>query len=353
MNISFKKIFKPFLTNTIILLLFLIIIEIFFGYWFDEYNLGPYMREHRMKNQPTILTQDGNSYKYNYKRNYYGFRGEEMEPADIKAIIMGGSVVDERYKPENFTITGYLNENFKEHKNYLKIVNAGIEAQSTIGMIYNFKYWFPRLKNFNPKLILHYVGVNDVSVPPDKLKWNTGGDGHVKNPEKFEIFKDNIRSRSLIYDSLRIFKFKYLPRKNFVKYDGNINPELKSNFNYISYKSAVEKYDIKKLKKKYKEQLKGYLARIDILYNSTKELKSKPIFITNIGRDGYVEGIFIFNYSLMKHCQVMNYDCIDIARKINGKYLYWSSGAHTTKEGSEMIAYLIMKDLPAFLEDIK
>ena len=110
---------------------------------------------------------------------------------------------------------------------------------------------------------------------------------------------------------------------------------------------------IKKLKKKYKEKIKGYLNRIDILYNSTKELKSKPIFITNIGRDGYVEGIFIFNYSLMKHCQVMNYDCIDIARKINGKYLYWSSGAHTTREGSEMIAYLITKDLSAFLKDIK
>ena len=35
--------------------------------------------------------------------------------------------------------------------------------------------------------------------------------------------------------------------KNYIEWD-----ELKNNFNYISYKSAVEKYDIKKLKKKNK-----------------------------------------------------------------------------------------------------
>ena len=29
-----------------------------------------------------------------------------------------------------------------------KITNAGIEGQSTVGHIYNFRHWFPKLKDF-------------------------------------------------------------------------------------------------------------------------------------------------------------------------------------------------------------
>ena len=35
---------------------------------------------------------------------------ERKYPKDIKAVFLGGSTADERYKPENQTITGYLNE---------------------------------------------------------------------------------------------------------------------------------------------------------------------------------------------------------------------------------------------------
>ena len=47
-----KKILKVLLANFSIFLFGLLLIEIFFGYWFDENNLGPYMREHRLKNSP-------------------------------------------------------------------------------------------------------------------------------------------------------------------------------------------------------------------------------------------------------------------------------------------------------------
>ena len=43
------------------------------------------------------------------KLNYYGFRGEDIDPSLIQAVIIGGSSIDERYKPEDFTITGNLN----------------------------------------------------------------------------------------------------------------------------------------------------------------------------------------------------------------------------------------------------
>ena len=117
MKFFFNNITKIFFSNFLILFLFIVLVELVFGYWFDKDNFGPYMREHRMKNQPTLFNYEGETYNYNYKRNYYGFRGEDIEPEDIDAIIVGGSVIDERYKPDQFTITGYLNQNLK-NSNY-------------------------------------------------------------------------------------------------------------------------------------------------------------------------------------------------------------------------------------------
>ena len=55
------------------------------------------------------------------------------------------------------TITGNLNALLKERDYNFEIINAGILGQSTIGHIYNFKYWFPKLKGFSPKLYIFYI----------------------------------------------------------------------------------------------------------------------------------------------------------------------------------------------------
>ena len=73
--------------NTAIFLICLLILEIIFGYWFSEFNLGPYMREHRLKKIPVVLLYNNKTYNYIYKRNYHGFRGEEINPSKIEAMI--------------------------------------------------------------------------------------------------------------------------------------------------------------------------------------------------------------------------------------------------------------------------
>ena len=353
MNNFSEKILKPFATNFFILFFFIALIELIFGYWFDKDNLGPYMREHRMKNQPIIYTYEGKTTKYNYKRNYYGFRGDDIEPSEIQAIIMGGSNIDERYKPDQFTITGYLNKNLEKNNYDLKIINAGIEAQSSVGMIFNFRNWFPKLKNFSPKIILFYIGVNDIhhneNTTVENLTAEHDGLGHMINPEKIEFFFDNVKSRSFLYDTARIFKFKYLPRKNFVKYDGNIEPD-QSDYEFFTYEKAIEKYDISELKIKNKEVIKNYLDRIDILYEESKKLNSKPIFITTIGAEGHTEIMFMLNHTLINHCKIKKYNCIDPGKKMKSKISYWRGLGHTSKEGSEAIANLITEDLLKFIE---
>ena len=47
-------------------------------------------------------------------RNFYGFRGDEVDPSDIKVIFEGGSTSNQRFTPEKFTIVGLLNNYLKE-----------------------------------------------------------------------------------------------------------------------------------------------------------------------------------------------------------------------------------------------
>ena len=77
------KILKILFFNFFIFLLTITSIELIFGYWFDEDNLGPYMREYRMKKVQYSMKYKDNFYDYVYKRNYHGFRGDEIKLEEI------------------------------------------------------------------------------------------------------------------------------------------------------------------------------------------------------------------------------------------------------------------------------
>jgi lysophospholipase L1-like esterase len=336
---------KIFSSNIIIVFLCVILIELFLGYWFDKDNFGPYMREHRMKNQPIIWEQGNETIKYNYVKNYYGFRGNDIDPSKIEAIILGGSVVDEKFKPEKYTITEFLNGNLKKNKSSIQIINAGVWGQSTKGMVHGFENWLFKIKKFKPKYILIYTGINDLATETvDDI--NHVHDGFLLNPVKFEAFTDNIKSRSFIYDQLSIFRYKILSNvKNFVKYDGKIDEKYKKNFNFIDYSQAEQ------IIKKDKNKTSNYLGRIDKIYYYSKKLGAKPIFITNISAEGYVEDVFLLNTALIDHCLIKKYFCIDLAKKIDGNINYWYDGLHTTKEGSKVIADLITPELLSYFNN--
>ena len=303
-----KKLFKILIINIFLFIFFISFIEIFFGYWFDKDNLGPYMREHRMKKMLYSLKIGDETHNFTYKRNYYGFRGEELNPEDIKMLLIGGSTAEERYKPEKFTITGYLNESLKNNNFNLKIINAGIEGQSTRGHINNFKHWFPKIKKLSPKYVIFYVGINDAIVDfnNDSTK-SVLMDGWVKNPSKLEAFRDNFKSRSLLYDHIRKIKHKYYAgnEKKRVIYDFNFTNKdgtFKKKFEYLSYDQKLKIYNVSNLSKKYENRIKYYLDNIDKLSNYTKSMGAIPIFINQEMSQGEIsDKLFIMNYSLINH----------------------------------------------------
>ena len=240
-----RNIYNVIIINFLIFLTFAVFIELLFGYWFDKDNLGPYMREHRMKNQRIVWQDNNEKITYFYRRNYYGFRGKDIDPSKIKGIIMGSSIIDERYKPENYTITEFLNKKLEINKNNITFINAGIEGQSSAGIVASFNNWLYKIENFSPEFIIFYLGLND-SKSGKNFNIKNDHSGHLLNPNKKEIFFDNIRSRSIIYDSLRKIKFKYLPRKGFVEYDGKMPQDYIERYKFIEFEDTKNSLDIKK-----------------------------------------------------------------------------------------------------------
>ena len=309
------------------------------------------MRDHRLKKNPVVLLHENKTYNFFYERNYHGFRGKELDPSKIEAVIIGGSTIDERFTPIEFTITENLNILLKKKGYNFKILNAGIAGQSTYGHIYNFKHWFTKLENFSPKLYIFYVGINDQYVfyrKIEDLKPSTGN--ALKNKdvsEKLEIFLDNLKSRSFFYDKLRILKQKYYLTSRTMKYDLKYyEGKDTSDYQYTDYKKALEIYDIKYLKSKYKKRVTKYLNRVEILNNYVISSESTAIFINQVNNKGLDnENLFINNYSLIEYCKEKNLYCIDLAKKMIGKLDYWFDGVHTSILGSKVIAEIIIEDL--------
>ena len=201
------KAFKIIFINTFIFLFSVVVIEIFFGYWFDKDNYGPYMREHRLRKTNYEIKYQNNKYNFIYERDYHGLRGKKKDLNLINAVMIGGSTTDERYKPEEFTITSILNDKLKSDGIDLIIVNAGIEGQTTRGHLYNLLHWFPKIPNFKPKYYIYYIGINDQFLVSDDEDFK---DGMVLGDN---IFLDNIKSRSIFYDYIRKIKHKYYSKE--------------------------------------------------------------------------------------------------------------------------------------------
>ena len=91
-------------------------------------------------------------------KTHWPLEEKKSSQKDIKILMVGGSTTDERYKPERFTIVGNLNKKFLKNGSSRKIINAGIEGQSTRGHIYNFNFWFKKIENFKPKYIIFMLG---------------------------------------------------------------------------------------------------------------------------------------------------------------------------------------------------
>ena len=320
------------------------IIELFFGYWFDENNFGIYMRSHRLKQNYYSTIFDNKKYNFYYKRNFYGFRGDEFSPQDVKIVFLGGSTGNQRYTPQKFTIVGKLNNFLKKDFNKLKIYNASTDGKTTRGYVNDFKIWFPKIKNFNPDIIIFYIGINDSELmQPEKF------DNLVSENLNEKIY-DYIKNSSITVELLKNFKYKYFNKLQNRYNQTLIQKGLYNNFEYWNYQKALINYKDNNLNTEQNKIIENFNERLESLKYYINLYKIKPIFITQVRFDGSKDNdLFIINQKLKDFCTTNSYDIIPLDEIIRGLDVNdFYDEIHTTISGSNKIAksiYLPLKQI--------
>lgn len=333
-----NKYIKIFCINFIVLFFLISIFEIFFGYWFKENNFGFFMRHERQKQNYYETNHDEKKYKFYYKRNFYGFRGDEAEPKNMKIILLGGSTGNQRVTPENLTIVGLLNKKLKKSGYNFKIYNASTDGKSTKGYINDFKYWFPIIPNFNPKIIIFYTGINDSNLLHDE-KFDTPW-----RESNFEKFRDYLKNNSKTVELIKKVKFKYFVKLKKEYGIKNSSVNLYDNFNYINYQDA-KKMHLNKIPNKL--LINQFEKKLNSLNFYIKKYNIIPIFITQIKYDGLSDyNLYLVNEKLKKFCKKENYHIIKLDEKIISleKKTFFDT-MHTLIKGNKIIVNKIHLDL--------
>jgi lysophospholipase L1-like esterase len=99
-----------------------------------------------------------------YVRDHYGLRGAYGTPADIDILTLGGSTTDQRFVGEGETWQDVLGRCLKQSGAPARIANAGVSGQSTRGHLLNLKSWLPHIPGLKPRLVIVYVGINDIQL---------------------------------------------------------------------------------------------------------------------------------------------------------------------------------------------
>ncbi len=323
---------RTFFYNLLIFLALIIFGELIFGYWFSKNNFGIYMNDERDKNWKTNSNFNGKKYKFFYKRNFYGFRGEDFDPKNVKIIFNGGSTGNQRFTPENKTIVGLLNKKFTSENIDIKIYNASTDGKSIKGIIYDFTHWFPKIDKLEPKFLILYLGINDRILSDDRDEFQF--DLKIKK-KKIDRFKDYVKNNSFIVRKYISTKNTYFPKNTS---DYNFNSEnLYDNFKYINYNTA------KNLEKNYSKDDIKILAQLDNRLKSLKNIiKSKniiPVIITQVTFEGLKDQrLFLINERLKKFSKNNNFSIIKLDEIILMELNDFYDEVHTTPQGSKKIA---------------
>tara|TARA_B110000971_G_C19947880_1_gene471892 strand:+ start:171 stop:1199 length:1029 start_codon:yes stop_codon:yes gene_type:complete len=334
-----KNFIKIITYNIFFIFILIIFFEVFFGYFLKNNNFGYIMRSERQKNQIYEVIHNNIKYRYKYKRNFYGFRGDEIDPSEIKIVFEGGSTGNQKFTPEELIIVGLLNKKLKDFDKDIKIINASTDGKTTRGYVNDFIHWFSKLKNFNPEYVIFYTGIND---------------SNLLQPRKFDIpwredrlskIRDYFKNNSKSYELIKKFQFNFFLENNIRKEYGitKINKNLYKNYEYINYKKASEihkNYNDIKLINQFAERLetlKYYIAKLNVT----------PIFITQIEYNGLSNNkLYVINEYLKKFCKENGYSIIKLDELINNLEINsFYDYMHTTPRGSITIANKIYPEL--------
>lgn len=336
---NYKKIIS---VNFLIFLFLILLLEIIFGYWLKEESFGIYMQKHRNRNEYYEIINKNQKELINYKRNLYGFRGDKIDDlSKIKIVFVGGSTGNERFLNEKNTIVGRLNYLLHNNNYKSKIYNASIDGKTTQGYINDFKFWFSKLKNFNPDVFIFYTGIND-SVLNQPLKHD-----ELYSNNKIIQIRDTVKNNSIIIELLQNIQNKYFIKTK-LKYDltKDLDQFYGKDYLYFNYKKALEIHNIESLKNKHSNLKLRFEKRLNNLLPYLNNHHSIPIFITQVYQNGLSdEQLFLINELLKEFCNKNNIYIIKLDEIYTPSRYDFYDFVHTTIQGSDNISKIIYNEL--------
>jgi len=355
-----KDIIKKITYHFLFFLLLVSITESVLGSWFKSDGFGSIIRNGRLKNQLYEVEYNGKKYEFRYKKNYYGFRGEEVDPKNIKNFFLGASQGNEKWKPQELTIAGRLNHYLKQDGLVeKKIYNASQEGFSSFGILNYLLKFYPKIKNFNPNKMILYMGMTDgllckdyienqknISQFNSNLVWD-----NLIEVNKIKRLKDYLNNNSFFLNKLKIIQLKYFPhRKQKVARDEEGFLKKQINLKYLNYYDAQKIYTLNEIEKKYLPCKNRLLTNLDNILKFSQENKIQILFVSNINYKGVKDDwLYYTNLLIYDFAKRNSLAYIDIGKIKSMDKEDFYDDQHTTPRGSEKIAKFIYPEVVKFL----
>jgi len=328
--------------NIIFLLLGLLLIEFIFGNWI----FGPKFSSLIIKRN---ITKVWNPVHYQsdhtamYKKDKYGFRGDYKSISHIKILTVGGSTTDERWIDENLTWSYLLQKKLESTYNNIKVANAGVDGQSTIGHLKNFEICFNQIPNLKPDYFIYYIGINDSILLLKALdkyehKTNYNEADLLLNEELFERVSKYLKNNSVFYKIFKLTDGYFLAKKYGVIHFTN-TWEISKKLDPIEI-NQEDKIAVK--------FLIDYKRRLKKISQETNKYNSKTILVTQkLYKDHPLSNALnLVNNATKIFCIEDHVTCLPLDEKINFDFENeFYDLLHTRPSGNERIAEFISSEL--------
>jgi len=333
----FARVLKIVAVNVLVLLGAAILLELFFGLWFskDPLDALDIQRNVSVRVDPSPLYPGGRPFEF--AKNRWGFRGGDIDPAAIDILTMGGSTTNQLYLPEDQTWQAVMARRLDALGHPAVVANAGVDGQSSFGVLFDMQDWMPNVPGLKPKIILSYIGLNDTTIGfgssdklrySGKLKWLRA---HSALLRMGRIVDGMIRARAarLTHEPIDYAHAAWTDRPN---YPDNAAARPQAN--------AEE-----------------YAKRIEALADAIESFGAKPVFVTqsrgdSLWRDGKLVGLpsdeglnaldearllAAFNQAALAVCVRRHLTCLDLASDLHFADGDFYDRVHNTPQGAAKI----------------
>jgi GDSL-like lipase/acylhydrolase family protein len=345
------KLFRLIAINLVVLLALALVGELVFGQWLGASPLGRLAVPRNVRTTVSAAPLYPGGGEFVYRRDAMGFRGAGVDPARIGILTVGGSTTNQLYLREEATWQAVLERSLRQTGHDVVVANAGIDGQSTVGMIADLELWFPNVPHLTPHLVAVYVGINDV---------------YITRPTKAHAMSEE-ELRQILRDSLQFSSFmKGLEQRSALVHlwttvTGSIQASRARLGHHATDFARAQWTDQPAQPIWPADQLKANLAaykdRLVRIAELIERLGATPVFVTQTRADyrlenGRLTGItdvdgpngvdrgralVRFNAATMEVCRDRYVTCLDLATELPFSEGDFYDYEHNTPQGAEKI----------------